>query len=261
MNLKLEGKNALVCGGSKGIGKAIAMQLAELGANVTLAARSVEIMGEIVSDLADKGGQKHDFLSVDMENTDELIRKIRGLSMQKRIHILINNSGGPPGGPIIEAKEDEFTKALNRHLIANHHLVQLLWPGMKEDGYGRIINIISTSVKEPIPGLGVSNTTRGAVASWAKTMSLELGPYGITVNNILPGFTRTERLGSLIETWANQRGLTIEEMEKEFFKLIPLGRFAEPHEVGEVAAYLATPSASYISGVSLAVDGGRLKGI
>ena len=261
MNLHLEGKNALVCGGSKGIGKAIAIELAKLGANVTLAARSVEMMGNIVTELADDHGQKHDFLSVDMSNTDDLIRKIRGLSMQKTLHILINNTGGPAGGPILEAKDPEFESAINLHLIANHNLVKLLWPGMKQSGYGRIINIISTSVKEPIPGLGVSNTTRGAVASWAKTLSLELGAYGITVNNILPGFTRTERLESLIASWANQRGLSIDEMEKEFCKLIPLGRFAEPEEVGQVAAFLATPAASYISGVSLAVDGGRLKGI
>jgi len=259
MNVDLVGKNALVCGSSKGIGRAIAVELASLGANVIVAARSADLLADIVTQLPNSVPQNHGFLVIDMEDHDDLIKKVRTLVMTKPIHILINNSGGPPGGPILKAQPEEFTQAMERHLIASHHLVGLLAPKMKKVGYGRIINIISTSVKEPIAGLGVSNTTRGAMASWAKTVSMELAPFGITVNNILPGFTRTERLESLVATWADQRSLSTSEMESELYKSVPMGRFASPEEVGAVAAFLATPSASYVTGVSLAVDGGRTK--
>ncbi|MCB0665866.1 MAG: SDR family oxidoreductase [Saprospiraceae bacterium] len=259
MNVDLTGKNALVCGGSKGIGRAIAEELASQGANVIVAARSADLLAQIVTELPNSVTQNHGFLVIDMEDHDDMIKKVRTLSLSKPIHILINNSGGPPGGPILEAQPDEFTKAMQRHLLASHHLVKLLAPGMKKEGYGRIINVISTSVKEPIAGLGVSNTTRGAVASWAKTISMELGPFGITVNNVLPGFTRTERLESLVKIWADQRSISVSEMENELFNSVPMGRFADPGEVGAVAAFLATPAASYLTGVSLAVDGGRTK--
>ncbi|MCB0685006.1 MAG: SDR family oxidoreductase [Saprospiraceae bacterium] len=259
MNLDLNGKNALVCGGSKGIGKAIAIELAALGANVILAARSADLLAELVTQLPNSVPQNHSFLVVDLEDHEDLVKKVRQLSMTKPIHILINNSGGPPGGPILDADPDEFRMAMERHLIASHHLVKLLVPGMKSSGYGRIVNVISTSVKEPIPGLGVSNTTRGAMASWAKTVSLEVAPFGITINNILPGFTRTERLHSLMQTWADQRKISIEAIQNELFTIVPMGRFAEPEEVAGVAAFLTTPAASYVTGVSLAVDGGRTK--
>ena len=261
LNNDLKGKNALVCGSSKGIGKAIAIELAKMGAEITLAARSANLLSEHIQELDDRHGQQHDFLQLDLLDHDSLIKRVRNLTMVKPIHILVNNSGGPAGGPIVEAKPQEFLQAYNQHLIANHQLTNLLWPKMKKAGYGRIINIISTSVKEPIAGLGVSNTTRGAVASWSKTMSKELGPYGITVNNILPGFTRTDRLQSIVENWAQQQGVSVEEMEARLYKLIPLGRFADPKEVGIVAAFLASSAASYINGVSLPVDGGRLLSI
>jgi 3-oxoacyl-[acyl-carrier protein] reductase len=259
MNTDLTGKNALVCGSSKGIGKSVAIELAALGANVVLASRSADLMADIVTQLPNNVSQSHGFLVLDMGDEEDLIKKIRTLAMTKPIHILVNNSGGPAGGPILSAKPEEFIRAMQSHLIANHHLVTLLSPGMKDAGYGRIINIISTSVKEPIAGLGVSNTTRGAVASWAKTVAMELAPFGITVNNILPGFTRTQRLESLVNTWAQQRNISVAEMEKQLFELVPMGRFASPDEVGSVAAFLATPASSYVTGVSLPVDGGRTK--
>ena len=261
MNTDLTGKNALVCGSSKGIGKSVAMELASLGANVILASRSADLMSDIVTKLPNNVTQGHGFLVLDLGNEEDLIKKIRTLAMTKPIHILVNNTGGPSGGPILSAKPEEFRKAMQLHLIANHHLVTLLSPGMKESGYGRIINIISTSVKEPIAGLGVSNTTRGAVASWAKTVAMELAPFGITVNNILPGFTRTQRLDSLVNTWAQQRKITVADMENQLYSIVPMGRFASPDEIASVAAFLATPAASYVTGVSLAVDGGRTKSI
>ncbi len=261
MNIDLTGRNALVCGGSKGIGKAIAIELAALGASVTVAARSAELLAEVVTQLPNSITQKHGYLLVDMQDGDDLVLKVRNLAMTKPIHILINNSGGPPGGPILDAKPEEFSQAMQGHLLANHRLVTLLAPVMKKENYGRIVNIISTSVKEPIAGLGVSNTTRGAVASWAKTVSMELAPFGITVNNILPGFTQTERLSSLVESWAGQRNIEVPSMEKILFEQVPMGRFASPEEVASVAAFLATPAASYLTGVSLAVDGGKTRSI
>lgn len=261
MNLNLSGKNALVCGSSKGIGKAIATELATMGANVILAARSADLLAEIVTQLPNNIPQNHGFMVIDLGDPEDVTRKIRTLSLTKPIHILVNNSGGPPGGPILNAKPEEFVRAMQAHLLASHQMVTLLSPGMKQENYGRIINIISTSVKEPIAGLGVSNTTRGAMASWAKTVSMELAPFGITVNNILPGFARTDRLQSLVKTWADQRHITVGEMEKQLFDLVPMGRFATPQEIAVVAAFLASPAASYVTGVSLAVDGGRTRSI
>jgi 3-oxoacyl-[acyl-carrier protein] reductase len=176
------------------------------------------------------------------------------------VHVLINNSGGPPGGPILEATPDAFLTALGRHLLAPHLLVQKLVPGMQEAGYGRIVNVISTSVREPIVGLGVSNTTRGAVASWAKTLSKEL-PAGITVNNVLPGFTDTGRLRSLAEARAERQGTTADGIREAWLKTVPEGRLAKPEETAAVIGFLASPAASYVRGQSLAVDGGRLNGI
>lgn len=259
MNISLSGKNALVCGSSKGIGKAIAMELASLGASVTLAARSADLLAEIVTELPNSVDQNHGFLILDMLDGEDLTKKVRNLAMTKPIHILVNNSGGPAGGAILAAKPEEFTQAIQAHLLASHRLVTLLSPHMKEHGYGRIINIISTSVKEPIAGLGVSNTTRGAMASWAKTMALELAPFGITVNNVLPGFTRTDRLESLIKTWADQKSMQIAAMEEELCAIVPMGRFAKASEIASVAAFLASPAASYLTGVSIPVDGGRTK--
>jgi 3-oxoacyl-[acyl-carrier protein] reductase len=173
------------------------------------------------------------------------------------VHILVNNAGGPPGGPITEAKPDDFLAALRSHLLTSHLLVQAVLPGMRAAGYGRIVNIISTSVKQPIKGLGVSNTTRGAMASWAKTLAGEVARDGITVNNVLPGSTRTARLTGLIDARARTSGRPAAAIEQEMLDEIPMGRFAEPAEVAAAVAFFASPAAGYITGVSLAVDGGR----
>ncbi len=259
MDLSLYGKNALVCGSSKGIGKAAAVQLAALGANITLVSRSPEKMSSIIKemDMDIPKGQDHDFLVADFSDSTDLQKKVRGLSLKRNYHILINNTGGPAGGDVYSAKTEDFIKAFHNHLICNQLLTQLLVPGMKKDNYGRIINIISTSVKVPITGLGVSNTTRGAVANWAKTLSNELGQFGITVNNVLPGFTATDRLREVVESRAKKEGITYEQMAQRLKESTPIKRFADPLEVGAAIAFLASPSAAFINGINLPVDGGR----
>lgn len=261
MNINLQRKNALVCGSSKGIGKAAAIELAKLGANVTLVARSANIMSELIHELDTRQGQDHDFLQADFSEPAELKKAVSGLISGKTIHILVNNTGGPPPGPLLDADADAFRNAFTKHLICNQLLAQLVVPGMKRTGYGRIINIISTSVKEPLDGLGVSNTTRGAVGNWAKTLANELGPAGITVNNVLPGMTDTDRLRSLLKSRAEAAGESIEETIARMQAGIPLGRFARPQEIGAAVAFLATPAAAYITGTNVTVDGGRTRSL
>ncbi len=258
MNLNLENKNALVCGSSQGMGKAIAIQLAEMGANVTLFARNLETLNQVKAELANNGSQEHFAICADFSKPEEVARALdEHLTVVPEFQILINNTGGPAPGPANTADASDFLAAFNQHLINNHQIAQKLLKGMKAHGYGRIINVISTSVKQPLPNLGVSNTVRGAVASWAKTMSNELGPFGITVNNVLPGATNTVRLEAIIKNKAAKKGVSIEEMEEEEKSIIPLRRFGEAEEFANVCAFLASPAAGYVTGVSIPVDGGR----
>ncbi|GIV37371.1 MAG: 3-oxoacyl-ACP reductase [Cyclobacteriaceae bacterium] len=258
MNLDLTGKNALVCGSTQGIGRAAAIELANLGASVTLFARNTEKLKETLADLPVlHRQQQHNFLAADFHWPDQVGKTIDDYASAQTIHILVNNTGGPPGGTAIDATIDDYRMAFNSHLICNQLITQALVPGMKKEGYGRIINIISTSVKMPIRGLGVSNTIRGAVASWAKTLSLELAPFGITVNNVLPGATQTGRLDSLISTRAAKLGIKEEKVRQEMIQEIPAGRIGRPEEVAAAIAFLATPAAAYINGINLPVDGGR----
>lgn len=261
MNLNLKGKNALVGGSSKGIGKASAIELALLGANVTLVSRSADIMHDIIQRLDQSKGQRHDFIVADFSDLSDVRRKFKNLVSVKPIHILVNNTGGPPSGPIVEATEEAFLKAMNNHLLVNHLITRMVIKKMKQEQFGRIINIISTGAKQPLPHLGVSNTTRAAVAGWAKTMANELGPFGITVNNILPGSTNTERLKELLVNRASTKGVEFADVENQMLETIPMGRFGTPEEIGVAVAFLASPAASYISGINLPVDGGRTKSL
>ena len=261
MNIDLTNKNALVCGSTAGIGKAVAKQLAKMGATVTLVARNEAKLKETLIELHHDKGQKHNYFVADFSNPKEVKEKVAIAKERKIWHILVNNTGGPKGGPIFEANTEEFTRAFSQHLVCNQILVQALVPGMKEADYGRIINIISTSVKQPIDGLGVSNTIRGAVANWSKTLANELGQYGITVNNVLPGFTATDRLENIIDKAAERTGKSKDEASKWMQSLVPAKRFAQPGEVANAVAFLATEAASYINGINLPVDGGRTKSL
>ena len=261
MELSLKGKNALVGGSSKGIGKAAAVELALLGANVTLVSRNPERLAAALGVLDQSRGQHHDFLAADFAEPEDLKRKVAGLLATKPIHILVNNTGGPPGGPAADANPGEFLAAFHAHLICNHLLTQAVLPSMKTAGYGRIINIISTSVKQPLDGLGVSNTIRGAVANWAKTMANELGQFGITVNNVLPGATMTGRLDEIAEARSAKSGISKELVFENWKKEIPARRIGQPEEVAAAVAFLASPAAAYINGINLPVDGGRTKSL
>jgi 3-oxoacyl-[acyl-carrier protein] reductase len=257
MNLSLKGKYAIICGSTQGIGLAIAKELALLGANCTLLSRNEEALKSVVKDLDTSLQQQHEYLVADFTKPDQLKNVIESYTTKNAVHILINNTGGPPGGPIADATEEAFLQAFNQHLICNHILVKAVTPSMKKEKYGRIVNIISTSVKIPLKNLGVSNTIRGAVASWAKTMANELGEYNITVNNVLPGFTRTQRLDTIISNSATAKKIATSDIEKEMEREVPMKRFGEAHEIAALAAFLASPAASYISGTSIPVDGGR----
>lgn len=255
MNLDLTGKRAIVCGSTQGIGKASAIELALLGANVTLIARDEEKLKAVIKELNPTG--QHNYVVADFASPETLKQKITEFAAKNAIHILINNTGGPPGGQAIDAQPEDFVKAFSNHLLCNQILVQAVVPSMKKEKFGRIINIISTSVKIPIRGLGVSNTIRGAVANWSKTLSLELAFFGITVNNILPGATMTGRLKSIINTNAQKNDKTFDEAKLDMIKEIPAGRISEAYEVAAAVAFLASPAAGYINGVNIPVDGGR----
>ena len=261
IELSLKGYHALVCGASAGIGRAGALALASLGAEVTALARREEQLADLVPELLAAGAPAARYRVADLEHRDDLAAVAASLIADHGpVHVLVNNAGGPPSGPLLEADEADFLAPLGRHLFASHLLVRTLLPGMVQAGYGRIVNVISLSVREPIVGLGVSNTIRGAMASWSKTLAKEL-PDCVTINNVLPGFTDTERLQSLGAQLAARGGTTPEAIAEGWLANVPAGRLGQPAELGATIAFLATPAAAYIRGVSLPVDGGRLNGI
>lgn len=261
MDLELSGRHALVCGASAGIGRASAIELAGLGARVTVLARRESALADVVSALPRAHGQAHGLLVADVAQTDALREAVAVLAAEAPVHLLVNNTAGPPGGPIRDAAEDAFLDTFRKHLLANHALAQALLPGMRAAGYGRIVNVVSTSVYEPIAGLGVSNTIRGAVAGWAKTLSREVAADGITVNNLLPGFTETARIAQIVAERMAKEGRDEASVRASMLSGVPAGRFAQPHEPAALIGFLCSPAAGYITGQSIAVDGGRMQSI
>lgn len=258
----LTNKVAMVCGSTQGIGKATAKKLAEMGATLVLLSRDEQKLKTTLLEMPQPTGQNHQYLVADFSNPNDLKKVIADfISVGNTINILVNNTGGPKGGPIKDASIEEFINTFNQHLICNHILVQTIYPGMITSGYGRIINVISTSVKQPLPNLGVSNTIRGAVASWSKTLANELGEYGITVNNVLPGATNTIRLQGIAEAKSEKTGESVAEIFEEMASESPMKRIAQPEEIASAIAFLASPDASYINGINLPVDGGRTKSL
>jgi 3-oxoacyl-[acyl-carrier protein] reductase len=261
MDLSLQNKTALVCGSTQGIGKAAAIEIALLGANVILVARNEEKLNVVLTELDTSKGQAHSYLVADFSDPKSLEEKLASFLKNKPVEILVNNTGGPAAGPVNSATMEEFLAAFNMHLLCNHVLMQAVKDKMIAAKYGRIINVISTSVKQPLPNLGVSNTIRGAVGNWSKTLANELGQFNITVNNVLPGATNTGRLQSIIENKAQKTGETYDHLLDEMSTESPMKRIAKPEEVANAIAFLASPAAGYINGINLPVDGGRTKSL
>lgn len=259
MNLSLSHKHAFVAGSTQGIGKAAALELAALGAHVTLIARNETALQATLQELDTTQGQQHSYLVADFSQPETL--KAALAANTRPIHILVNNTGGPAAGPITEATPEAFLAAFQQHLVCNHLLVQAALPSMKAAAFGRVINVISTSVKAPLDNLGVSNTIRAAVANWAKTLANEVGKFGITVNNVLPGATATERLAGIIRNKSAKTNTAEDHVRDEMIAEIPAGRIGEAHEVAAAIAFLASPAAAYINGINLPVDGGRTRNL
>jgi 3-oxoacyl-[acyl-carrier protein] reductase len=259
--MSLSGRHALVCGASAGIGRAAAVALASLGARVTALARSEDRLRALIPELEAAGAGQARGLVADLEDRPALESSVQDLLAEVgSVHILVNNAGGPPSGPLLEASEADLLRYFGIHVLSFHLLVRLALPGMAAAGFGRIVNVASTSVREPIPNLGVGNTIRGALAGWAKSLSRELPP-GVTINNVLPGYIGTERLASLKQALSQRTGKSPEQVEADWLASVPEARLGRPQELAAAIAFLCSPAAAFVRGVSLPVDGGRLQSI
>ncbi len=259
MNVSLEGLRAIVCGASQGIGKAISIQFAESGASIFLIARNEANLKKTLASLPKNPFAHHSYACVDVGNLYELQTVIEKATIEyDGFHIVVNNTGGPPPGLLYHSLNDELENAFKQHILSAHTILKVVLPKMIELKYGRIINIISIGMKQPIANLGVSNTIRGAMGNWAKTLSKELSHYGITVNNILPGYIKTERLKSLIQNNSKIKNTTYEQEEKKIIEEVPVQRLGNPKEVAFLATFIASPLANYLNGVSIPIDGGFL---
>jgi 3-oxoacyl-[acyl-carrier protein] reductase len=262
MDLGLQGKVALLSASSKGLGKACAMELVREGTNVMITGRNEAELQKTTQELQSLSAGQVAYTVCDITNKDDIVEAVRATIEQfGQIDILINNAGGPPTGGIEKLTDEDWLKAFELNLLSYVRFIREVIPFMKEQKGGRIINLASSSVKQPIPGLMLSNTFRTGIVGLAKTLSLELAPYHILVNTVSPGRIGTERIEELDAIKAKQQGISIEQVREESKKTIPLGRYGEVEEFGKTVAFLASDASSYITGTSLLVDGGMVKGI
>ncbi len=261
MDFSLKNKTALVGGSTQGIGKAIAKQLAENGASVVLLARNEAKLIETLSELKNTEGVSHKYIVADFSDLENFKKSVSGFFKENTVDIVINNTGGPPAGAAMDKSLDDFQRTFEMHLLVNHFLAQQAIEGMKQNGWGRIINVLSSTIKQPKTNMVLSNSIRAAVANWAKTLATELAPYGITVNNVLPGYIATERLNALNLFKSEKSSKNLDDVTKEMLSEIPIGRLGQPEEMAYAVAFLCSEMANYITGINLPVDGGVLKSL
>ncbi len=261
MNISLLGKKALVGGSSKGIGKAIAEQLASSGASVTLMARNEEDLKSVVSKLDTEQGQKHGYLLVDFSDFERLREVLKEFFQTNNIDILVNNTQGPEAGGALEKRVEDYQNAFNLLFKSVVLTTELAIAHMQRNQWGRIINVASISVKEPLNYLALSNSIRAAVVTWAKSLSIDVGKDNITVNNILTGYFDTDRIAQLNSKKAEKMGISPTEVRAEMEERVPAKRIGKPEEYGYLVTFLASDKAAYISGTNIPIDGGLLKSL
>ncbi|GGG55859.1 short-chain dehydrogenase [Croceivirga lutea] len=261
MNISLKGKNALVGGSSGGIGKGIAEQLAESGASVTVMARSENKLKQLINNLPTEDGQKHEYLVVDFSDFDSYSTIISTYFKKNTVDILVNNTQGPEAGGALEKKVDDYQTAFDLLFKTIVFTTELAVEQMQKNGWGRIINVASISVKEPLNYLALSNTIRAAVVTWAKGLASDVGQFGITVNSILTGYFDTERIAQLNAKKAEKMGVSQNKVRKTMEEMVPVKRIGQPIEYGYLVAFLASEKAAFITGINMPIDGGLLKSL
>jgi 3-oxoacyl-[acyl-carrier protein] reductase len=262
MDLGLKDKVALVAAGSRGLGRAVAEELAAEGASLVLCAREAQTLSETAAAIAETHNAHVLAVPADVTVPDDIKRVVdSGLERFGRIDILVTNAGGPPAGRFDQLTREQWERAIRLTLLSAVELARHVLPGMRERRWGRILNITSIAVKQPVENLLLSNSLRAGLTGFARTLANEVAAEGVTVNNILPGYTRTERLEELAQMMAEKQGISAAQFRGKWEKEIPMRRLGEPREFAALAAFLVSERASYITGTSIQVDGGWIKSL
>lgn len=262
MDLGLRGRVAIVAAASKGLGRATAAELAAEGARVVICARDPEALARTRDDIVATTGAEVHAVPADVSTMEGITRvAAAATSVFGQVDILVNNAGGPPSGPFESHPWSRWTEAVDLTLRSAVELTRLVLPGMRERKWGRILNITSIAVKQPVDGLMLSNSIRAAVTGWARTLATEVARDGVTVNNILPGYTRTDRVEQLNAATAAREGISADEVRRRSEAQIPMRRLGEPREFAALAAFLVSERASYVTAQSVAVDGGWIRSL